>query len=65
MGEFGAVSVVSGKLINETNTLTLHIERAYTEYQTIEAFACSSFLAILAIVTLIAQELLHNREEDG
>jgi sulfate transport system permease protein len=62
MGEFGAVSVVSGKLINETNTLTLHIERAYTEYQTVEAFACSSFLAILAIVTLIAQELLSKRE---
>lgn len=62
MGEFGAVSVVSGKLINETNTLTLHIERAYTEYQTVEAFACSSFLAIIAIFTLITQELLHKRE---
>jgi sulfate transport system permease protein len=58
MGEFGAVSVVSGKLINETNTLTLHIERAYTEYQTVDAFACSSLLALLALLTLFAQELL-------
>lgn len=63
MGEFGAVSVVSGKLINETNTLTLHIERAYTEYQTVAAFACSSLLALLALFTLVGQELLRTADK--
>lgn len=58
IGEFGAVSVVSGKLIGETNTLTLHIERVYTEYDTIAAFACSSLLALLALLTLVGQEIL-------
>jgi sulfate transport system permease protein len=63
MGEFGAVSVVSGKLINETNTLTLHIERAYTEYQTVAAFACSSLLALLALFTIVGQELLRTTDK--
>lgn len=58
IGEFGAVSVVSGKLIGETNTLTLHIERTYTEYETIAAFACASLLALLALLTLVVQEVL-------
>ncbi|MBD2076863.1 sulfate ABC transporter permease subunit CysW [Phormidium sp. FACHB-592] len=58
IGEFGAVSVISGKLILETNTLTLHIEQVYAEYQTIAAFACASLLALLALLTLVAQELL-------
>lgn len=58
IGEFGAVSVISGKLIGETNTLTLHIEQVYTEYQTVAAFACASLLALLALLTLLAQELL-------
>jgi sulfate/thiosulfate transport system permease protein len=58
IGEFGAVSVISGKLILETNTLTLHIEQAYTEYQTVAAFACASLLALLALLTLAAQGLL-------
>jgi sulfate transport system permease protein len=58
IGEFGAVSVISGKLILETNTLTLHIEQVYAEYQTVAAFACASLLALLALLTLIAQELL-------
>lgn len=58
LGEFGAVSVISGKLIRETNTLTLHIEQVYTEYQTVAAFACASLLALLALLTLLAQELL-------
>lgn len=58
IGEFGAVSVVSGKLIGETNTLTLHIERVYTEYDTIAAFACASLLAFFALLALIGQELL-------
>ncbi|WP_316431508.1 sulfate ABC transporter permease subunit CysW [Leptolyngbya sp. NK1-12] len=58
IGEFGAVSVISGKLILETNTLTLHIEQVYTEYQTVAAFACASLLALLALLTLAAQALL-------
>ncbi|MBD1909167.1 MULTISPECIES: sulfate ABC transporter permease subunit CysW [unclassified Leptolyngbya] len=58
IGEFGAVSVISGKLIGETNTLTLHIEQVYTEYQTVAAFACASLLALLALLTLFVQELL-------
>ncbi|WP_414581686.1 sulfate ABC transporter permease subunit CysW [Scytonema sp. PCC 10023] len=62
IGEFGAVSVVSGKLIGETNTLTLHIERVYSEYDTIAAFACASLLALLALLTLIGQELLRTAD---
>lgn len=60
IGEFGAVSVVSGKLIGETNTLTLHIERAYTEYQTVAAYACASLMALLALLTLVGQEILRS-----
>ncbi|MBH8551599.1 sulfate ABC transporter permease subunit CysW [Nostocaceae cyanobacterium CENA357] len=62
IGEFGAVSVVSGKLINQTNTLTLHIEQVYAEYQTISAFACASLLSVLALLTLIGQELLQGMD---
>jgi len=58
LGEFGAVSVVSGKIISQTNTLTLHIERAYAEYQSTAAFACATLLTLIALVTLIAQEIL-------
>ncbi|AFY61727.1 sulfate ABC transporter permease subunit CysW [Synechococcus sp. PCC 6312] len=58
LGEFGAVSVVSGKIIGETNTLTLHVERMYLEYETIAAFACASLLGLVALLTLICQELL-------
>ena len=52
MGEFGAVSVVSGHIRGETNTLPLHIEVLYNEYQSIAAFACATILAFLALVTL-------------
>ncbi len=52
MGEFGAVSVVSGHIRGETNTLPLHIEIAYNEYQFAAAFAVASLLAALALVTL-------------
>ncbi|OKH32710.1 sulfate ABC transporter permease subunit CysW [Calothrix sp. HK-06] len=64
IGEFGAVSVVSGKLINQTNTLSLHIEQVYAEYQMISAFACASLLAILALFSLVGQELLRNTDHD-
>jgi sulfate transport system permease protein len=53
MGEFGAVSVVSGKIRGETNTLPLHVEILYNEYNSSAAFAVASLLAMLAIVTLV------------
>jgi sulfate transport system permease protein len=52
MGEFGAVSVVSGHIRGQTNTLPLHVEILYNEYQSVAAFAVASLLAILALVTL-------------
>jgi sulfate transport system permease protein len=52
MGEFGAVSVVSGHIRGETNTLPLHVEILYNEYSFVAAFACASLLALLALVTL-------------
>lgn len=53
MGEFGAVSVVSGHIRGETNTLPLHVEVLYGEYQFAAAFAVASLLALLALVTLV------------
>jgi len=58
MGEFGAVSVVSGHIRGETNTLPLHVEVLYNEYSFAAAFACASLLAGLAIVTLIIKTVL-------
>lgn len=52
MGEFGAVSVVSGHIRGETNTLPLHVEILYNEYSFVAAFACASLLALLALITL-------------
>jgi sulfate transport system permease protein len=53
MGEFGAVSVVSGHIRGETNTMPLHVEILYNEYQFSAAFAVASLLALLALVTLV------------
>ena len=58
MGEFGAVSVVSGHIRGETNTLPLHVEILYNEYNAIGAFASASVLALLALVTLVAKTLV-------
>jgi sulfate transport system permease protein len=58
MGEFGAVSVVSGRIRGQTTTLPLHIEILYNEYDFTAAFAASSLLAMLAVVTLAAKHLL-------
>lgn len=58
MGEFGAVSVVSGHIRGETNTLPLHVEILYNEYNAVGAFAAASVLAVLALVTLIAKTLV-------
>ena len=62
MGEFGAVSVVSGHIRGETNTMPLLVEIAYNEYNMTAAFALSSLLALLALVTLIVQQLLSKRQ---
>lgn len=58
MGEFGAVSVVSGHIRGLTNTLTLHVEILYNEYNTAAAFALASLLTMLALVTLVAKSIL-------
>lgn len=61
MGEFGAVSVVSGKIREQTNTMPLHIEILYNEYQFAAAFAVSSLLALLALITLVLKSSLEWR----
>lgn len=59
MGEFGAVSVVSGHIRGQTNTMPLHVEILYNEYQSVAAFAVASLLALLALVTLAVQSTVH------
>ena len=61
MGEFGAVSVVSGHIRGQTNTMPLHIEILYNEYQFAAAFAVASLLAGLALVTLLVKFLVERR----
>jgi sulfate transport system permease protein len=61
MGEFGAVSVVSGHIRGQTNTMPLHIENLYNEYNSVAAFAVASLLALLAIVTLILKSLVERK----
>lgn len=63
MGEFGAVSVVSGHIRGETNTLPLHVEILYNEYTYSAAFAVASLLAFLAIITLILKTWIEIRQE--
>ena len=58
MGEFGAVSVISGHLRGKTNTLPLHVEILYNEFNTAAAFAVSSILVILAVLILIARSIV-------
>ena len=62
MGEFGAVSVVSGHIRGLTNTIPLHVEILYNEYQFQSAFAVASLLALLALVTLVAKSVVEWRE---
>jgi sulfate transport system permease protein len=61
MGEFGAVSVVSGHIRGLTNTMPLHIEILYNEYNFVSAFAVASLLALLALVTLAAKSIVELR----
>jgi sulfate/thiosulfate transport system permease protein len=63
MGEFGAVSVVSGHIRGETNTMPLLVEILYNEYQFVAAFAIASLLAMLALVTLVIKIILERRLE--
>jgi sulfate/thiosulfate transport system permease protein len=63
MGEFGAVSVVSGHIRGETNTIPLHVEILYNEYNFVGAFACASILALLALVTLAVKSWVEWRTE--
>ncbi|HEX9022883.1 MAG TPA: ABC transporter permease subunit, partial [Geobacteraceae bacterium] len=61
MGEFGAVSVVSGHIRGFTNTIPLHVEILYNEYNYAAAFAVASLLALLALVTLAAKSIVEWR----
>ncbi|QJW85826.1 sulfate ABC transporter permease subunit CysW [Ramlibacter terrae] len=63
MGEFGAVSVVSGHIRGQTNTMPLHVEILYNEYQSVAAFAVASLLALLAPVTLVIKSVAEWRHE--
>jgi sulfate/thiosulfate transport system permease protein len=62
MGEFGAVSVVSGHIRGETNTIPLHVEILYNEYNAAGAFAVASLLALLALATLIVKSVIEWRQ---
>jgi len=64
LGEFGAVSVVSGHIRGETNTLPLHIEILYNEYQFTAAFACASLLSLTALVALAVKAFLERRRSE-
>lgn len=58
IGEFGAVSVVSGHIRGMTNTMPLHIEILYNEYQFAAAFAIASLMSVIAIITLIVKDII-------
>ncbi len=64
MGEFGAVSVVSGHIRGLTNTMPLHVEILYNEYNFAAAFAVASLLAILALVTLVAKSVIEYKARE-
>ena len=64
MGEFGAVSVVSGHIRGQTNTIPLQVEILYNEYQFSAAFAVASLLAMLALVTLALKSFIEWRLRD-
>ena len=61
MGEFGAVSVLSGHLRGLTNTLSLHVEILFNEFQYVPAFAVSSILVIMAVILLIIRSIMEHR----
>lgn len=65
LGEFGAVSVVSGHIRGATNTLPLHVEVLYNEYQSSAAFAVASLLTVLALATIVAKSIVEWRSRTG
>lgn len=65
IGEFGAVSVVSGRIAGETNTLTLLVEQRFQNFDLAGAYAASALLAVIALATLLAMTLLKPRKEDA
>jgi sulfate transport system permease protein len=65
MGEFGAVSVVSGHIRGETNTMPLQVEILYNEYNFAAAFSVASLLALLALVTLALKTFIESRLDHG
>ena len=64
LGEFGAVSVVSGHIRGQTNTMPLHVELLYNNYDYVGAFSVAALLAMLALVTLALKSLLEWRYAD-
>jgi sulfate transport system permease protein len=65
LGEFGAVSVVSGHIRGQTNTLPLHVEILYNEYNYSGAFAVASLLSVIAVLTLALKKFLHWKTKEG
>ena len=65
LGEFGAVSVVSGHIRGATNTMPLLVEILYNEYQFVSSFAVASLLAMLALITLVAKTILERHLDEG
>jgi sulfate/thiosulfate transport system permease protein len=63
LGEFGAVAVVSGQLVGQTQTLTLHVEQSFTNFDLPGAYAAAFVLAVLALGTLLAMNLFKPKEE--
>jgi sulfate transport system permease protein len=63
VGEFGAVSVVSGKIAGETETLTLLVEKRFQNFDVAGAYAASALLAVIALTTLLAMTLVHPRKD--
>jgi sulfate transport system permease protein len=63
IGEFGAVSVVSGKVAGETETLTLLVEKRFQNFDLAGAYAASTLLALIALVTLAGMILVNRRKE--
>jgi len=65
IGEFGAVSVVSGKIAGETDTLTLLVEKRFSNFDLAGAYAASALLALIALATLLAMTTMNRRREEG
>jgi sulfate transport system permease protein len=64
LGEYGAIAVVSGRLVGETQTLTLFVEERFQNFEEPDAFAASTALALIAVLTLVVSKLLHPKDAD-